>query len=287
MAEMVGAVAARDVMPMLLQGLRRMKYRHYDSAGLALVDGAAPRPGVHRCVGRLADLEQALHGGTLASSLGIGHVWRTTQGEPAEHNAPLQVSHNEIAVVHNGTLRNYGNLRAMLQAGGYEFSSDTDTEAIAHLIHRHRRTKPRLFEAVQAAVRELRGRYAIAVVAAREPDRLIVACEGRSLAIGVNVDELFVASDAAALQAWTPRMVLLEHGDVAELKRNDISIVDADGAPVIRALHTAEAPPRRTGRIAGQRSGRAARGEPGVGRISEKGLNISPFRCKPGWFSGC
>jgi glucosamine--fructose-6-phosphate aminotransferase (isomerizing) len=265
MSGLVGAVAARDVMPMLLDGLHRLEYRHYDSAGLALVDSRAPGLSVHRCVGRLADLEQVLHGEPLASSLGIAHVRSATCGEPAEHNAHPQVSHHEIAVVHNGTIRNYGILRAMLQAKGYEFSSDTDTEAIAHLIHHYRRAQPSLFEAVQAAVRELRGRYAIAVVAASEPERLIVACEGRPLAIGVNVDELFVASDAAALQAWTQRIILLERGDVAELKRDDISIVDADGAPVIRALHTAEAPQRPAGRLAGRLSHWAARGEPGGG----------------------
>jgi glucosamine--fructose-6-phosphate aminotransferase (isomerizing) len=229
-------VAQRNVVPILLEGLQRLEYRGYDSAGLVVVrDANLERV---RSTGRVAELTEksaATHG-----LIGIAHTRWATHGVPSERNAHPHISRNQIAVVHNGIIENYETLRARLTAAGYEFTSDTDTEVIAHLIHSHYARGNPLLAATQAALAELVGAYAIGVIAADNPDQLICARRGSPLLLGVGEGEHFVASDVSALLPVTRRVVYLEEGDVVELARGSYRIFDAAGKAVERAVHVSE-----------------------------------------------
>jgi len=230
MCGIVAAAARRDIVPVLIEGLRKLEYRGYDSAGLAVVNGGLQRL---RSVGRVADLaEQAAASGTRGGT-GIAHTRWATHGVPSERNAHPHVSGN-LAVVHNGIIENYAVLKAELIAAGYVYTSDTDTETIAHLIAHTLKSEPDLFKAVCAAVRRLTGAYAVAVLRTDDPQRVVVAREGAPLLLGVADDGHYAASDASALLQVTRRMVYLDNGDVAELTPDSCRIARADGTPVQR-----------------------------------------------------
>jgi len=230
MCGIVAAAASRNVVPVLVEGLRKLEYRGYDSAGLALLDPALTRL---RSVGRVAELAMQAEG--LAAELGIAHTRWATHGAPCERNAHPHVS-GDLAVVHNGIIENYAEIKQELIAAGYVFTSDTDTEVIAHLVHETLKSGGSLFEAVQRATRRLVGAYAIAVL--REGDEtVVVARHGAPLLLGLGADGHYAASDASALLQVTRRMVYLEEGDVAELRRDGYSIVGVDGATVQREVH--------------------------------------------------
>ncbi|TAJ22413.1 MAG: glutamine--fructose-6-phosphate transaminase (isomerizing) [Rugosibacter sp.] len=229
MCGIVAAVAARNVVPVLIEGLLRLEYRGYDSAGLALLNPTLTRL---RSVGRVAEL--AIQAADRTAHLGISHTRWATHGVPSERNAHPHVS-ADLAVVHNGIIENYAELRAALMAEGYVFTSDTDTEVIAHLIQQMRQTTPDLFAAVQLATARLTGAYAIAVLREGE-DRIIVARHGAPLLLGVGEDGYYAASDAAALLQVTRQIIYLEDGDCAELKQGSLKIVGAGGTAVARPV---------------------------------------------------
>ena len=180
----------------------------------------------------------------MPRQLGIAHTRWATHGVPSERNAHPHISGDSLAIVHNGIIENHEKLRAELQRGGYAFSSETDTEVIAHRIHHHLKSAGDLFEAVRATVAELEGAYALAVVSERDPDRMILAREGCPVVIGLGVEENFVASDVAALLPVTRRFVFLEEGDVAEIRRTSVRIVDREGNSVDRAASARASYPR-------------------------------------------
>ncbi len=234
MCGIVGAIAKRNVVPILLEGLKRLEYRGYDSAGVAVVkDGKLLRM---RSTGRVAELEKLAQAGALAGELGIAHTRWATHGVPSEKNAHPHVS-GDVSVVHNGIIENHDGMREMLRARGYVFVSDTDTEVIAHLVHAKLEGGANLLEAVRLAVLELTGAYAIAVVDGDYPSRLVVARNGAPLLLGLGEGENFAGSDMSALIQVTKRVIYLEDGDVAEIKRDGIRIIDAAGKPVERTTH--------------------------------------------------
>src|SRR5512141_1047555 len=235
MCGIVGAVAKRNVVPILVNGLLRLEYRGYDSAGLVVVhDGKLDRV---RSTGRVAELGQK--SANTFGELGIAHTRWATHGIPSERNAHPHISRNLIAVVHNGIIENYEELRTSLTAQGYEFTSDTDTEVIAHLIHSHY-AQGNLLVATQAALKQLVGAYAIGVVAADNPHQLIAARKGSPLLLGVGEGEHFVGSDMSALLQVTKNVVYLEEGDVVEVNLANYRIFDAKGNAVQRPVHVSE-----------------------------------------------
>ena len=233
MCGIVAAVAERNIVPLLIEGLQRLEYRGYDSAGMALLNPTLTRL---RSVGRVAEL--AVQAESHVAHHGIAHTRWATHGVPSERNAHPHVSAG-LAVVHNGIIENYAEIKAELVAAGYVFTSDTDTEVIAHLIRHILKSAPDLFEAVQLTTRRLIGAYAIAVLQEWD-DRIIVARHGAPLLLGIGKDEdrgHYAASDASALLQVTRSMIYLEEGDVAELKRESLRIVGADGTAVEREIH--------------------------------------------------
>ena len=235
MCGIVGAVANRDVTPILIEGLRRLEYRGYDSTGVAVVDGSLA---VRRAVGKVAQLAERLKTQPVAGPLGIAHSRWATHGGVTEANAHPHVSGGRIALIHNGIIENYLELKARLVARGYVFTSETDTEVIAHLIHDLVKQGLDLTVAVQRAVKELEGAYAIVVFDAQAPDRIVVARIASPLVIGLGAaGENFVASDVQALLPVTRRFQFLEEGDVADLRRDRVAIFDAAGNPVQRKVH--------------------------------------------------
>lgn len=232
MCGIVGAIAGRDIVPVLIDGLKRLEYRGYDSAGVAVLDGELKRV---RRTGRVAEMEAAASAEGLAAGLGIGHTRWATHGGVTEANAHPHISEGELALVHNGIIENHEEQRERLKALGYEFSSQTDTEVVAHLVRHHLRETGDLLSATQRAVRELRGAYALAIIARSDPSRLVVARMGCPLLVGLGEGEAFVASDVSAVVAQTRRVVYLEEGDVAEVRRDGLAVFDATGAAVQRA----------------------------------------------------
>jgi glucosamine--fructose-6-phosphate aminotransferase (isomerizing) len=233
MCGIVGAVAERNVTPILLEGLKRLEYRGYDSAGVALFnnDGVLER---RRRVGKVNELEQALAGEPVTGRLGIAHTRWATHGAPLEHNAHPHFSNDQLAVVHNGIIENHEPLRARLKDLGYVFTSDTDTEVIVHLLHHKLQDIPDLAAALKATVKELHGAYGLAVISSKQPDRLIAARSGSPLVVGLGLGENFLASDQLALRQVTDRFMYLEEGDIAEIRRDSVQIWDAAGLPVER-----------------------------------------------------
>ena len=237
MCGIVGAIASRDVVPLLTEGLKRLEYRGYDSAGIAVLNGSIRRV---RRVGRVAEMESAVRAEGLKGIIGIAHTRWATHGGVTEPNAHPHVSTDEIAVVHNGIIENHEEQRARLKALGYVFESQTDTEVVAHLIHHHFRGSRDLFDATRKAAAELRGAYALGVVSLAQPDLMAGARMGCPLVVGLGDGENFLASDFSALVAQTRRVVYLEDGDVVALRRAGIEIVDRDGRRVERRVHLSE-----------------------------------------------
>ena len=237
MCGIVGAIADRDVVPLLVEGLKRLEYRGYDSAGVAVLDGAIRRV---RRVGRVAEMETAAQQEGLAGRLGIGHTRWATHGGVTEPNAHPHVSRGEVAVVHNGIVENHEAQRERLKKLGYAFESQTDTEVVAHLVHHYFREKGDLLAATQAAVRDLVGAYAIAVVSLASPEIFTCARVGCPLLIGLGEGENFVASDVSAVLGATRRVIYLEEGDVASVGRAGVRILDRDGRPVERTIHVSD-----------------------------------------------
>jgi glucosamine--fructose-6-phosphate aminotransferase (isomerizing) len=235
MCGIVGGVAGRDVAPILMEGLRRLEYRGYDSAGIAVRDGAGHLRRI-RSVGKVAMLQQLMNEQPVPGDLGIAHTRWATHGMPAERNAHPHMSGERVAVVHNGIIENHAELRTALSERGYRFTSETDTEVIAHLLARELEHEPDLLRAVQSATRELIGAYALAVVSPDDPDRLVVARSGSPLVIGLADGENYVASDVFALLPVTHRFVFLDEGDTAEIRRDGITVYDADGKIVERPV---------------------------------------------------
>jgi glucosamine--fructose-6-phosphate aminotransferase (isomerizing) len=238
MCGIVGYVGSKECAPILVEGLRRLEYRGYDSAGLALHTGAARGIEIVRAVGKLANLEAALKKSPLGGTTGVGHTRWATHGRPSEVNAHPHVAGN-VAVVHNGIIENHVALRRDLESRGVRFASDTDTEIVAHLIDEALRAgTPRLVDAVRAALGRVRGAYAIAVMAANAPDEMVVAKADSPLVIGLGDGETLCASDIPALLAHTRRVVFLHDGEVATLTRAGAEITTLDGQPVTRAAKT-------------------------------------------------
>jgi glucosamine--fructose-6-phosphate aminotransferase (isomerizing) len=237
MCGIVGAVAERNITPILVEGLKRLEYRGYDSAGVAVFTqiGELQR---RRRVGKVAELEQALAGEPLIGHLGIAHTRWATHGAPSERNAHPHFSGKEpgeqLAVVHNGIIENHEELRERLKGLGYVFTSDTDTETIVHLLHHKLQQLGDLTTALKAAIPELHGAYGLAVISAAQPDRILAARSGSPLVIGLGLGENFLASDQLALRQVTDRFMYLEEGDIAEIRRDSVQIWDVAGQPVQR-----------------------------------------------------
>lgn len=234
MCGIVGAAASRDIVPVLIEGLRRLEYRGYDSCGVAGIRGPALER--LRSIERVQALSEQVAARRLALETGIAHTRWATHGAPATRNAHPLVSRDEIAVVHNGIIENHDELRAELEAAGYEFDSQTDTEVIAHLVHSHYAGD--LFEAVRKAVARLAGAYAIAIVARAEPHVVVGARAGSPLVVGEGRGEMFLASDALALVGTTDRIAYLEEGDVARIDRAGFRVVDGEGRDAARPVRT-------------------------------------------------
>lgn len=239
MCGIVGAVGATECIPFLLESLQTLEYRGYDSAGLAVLNGGLKRA---RAKGRVEALAHRVSELGLVGQVGIAHTRWATHGVPAEHNAHPHVSAG-LAVVHNGIIENYAELRVSLEAQGYRFTSETDTETIAHLLHAHLAghfgvPAPTLLAAVQCATAQLRGAYALAVIHEAEPQTLVVAREGSPLMLGVGENGYYAASDASALLPVTRQFIYLENGDTAQLSPQALALFDRDKCPVTREVST-------------------------------------------------
>jgi len=239
MCGIVGAISGRNIVPILIEGLRRLEYRGYDSAGVAVLDEHGKIVRI-RTLGKVAELEKALEQTPLSGHLGIAHTRWATHGVPSERNAHPHISRDGLAIVHNGIIENHDELRQELQGLGYEFSSETDTEVVAHRIHFHFTKQRDLFKAVRATVAELEGAYALAVVSQHEPGRLIVARVGCPVVLGLGVEENFVASDVSALLPVTRKFMFLDEGDVAEVMRASIRVIDREGNTAERPAKDSE-----------------------------------------------
>ncbi len=239
MCGIVGAVAQRDVAEILLEGLRRLEYRGYDSAGLAVIQsGELQRI---RRVGKVKNLSDSLADNFLAGGSGIAHTRWATHGEPTERNAHPHMSQDRIAVVHNGIIENYRELKAELTEQGYQFNSDTDTEVLTHLIHQLLDSGLDLLSAVQKAAKTVTGAYGTAIIDKQNQDEMVVARSGSPLVIGLGIGENFVASDQLALLPVTSRFIYLEEGDVARISRKTVEIFDKSGELVERKINLVDA----------------------------------------------
>lgn len=240
MCGIVGAVAQRDIAEILLEGLRRLEYRGYDSAGLVVADGNQQFHRVRR-LGKVKALSDAIADNPVSGGTGIAHTRWATHGEPSERNAHPHVSSDRVAVVHNGIIENHATLRQQLQAQGYLFTSDTDTEVIAHLVDAELKNNNSLLKAVQNTVKKLHGAYGTVLMDRNDSSRLVVARSGSPLVIGLGIGENFIASDQLALLPVTRRFIFLEEGDVAEITRTSVEIFDKDGNSVEREIHESTA----------------------------------------------
>ena len=236
MCGIVGAIAERNVTPILLEGLRRLEYRGYDSAGIVTLDSRDGQLHRVRTAGKVRTLTERLQQEPVRGPLGIAHTRWATHGEPCERNAHPHVSTDSVAVVHNGIIENYQELKAMLIAAGYRFESDTDTEVVAHLIHQQLCETGDLLAAVRRATAQLTGAYSLGVITREDPERLIAARAGSPLVLGVGIGEHFIASDVFALAPVTQSFVFLEEGDIAEVQRECFTIYDRSGQAVERPL---------------------------------------------------
>ena len=249
MCGIVGAIAERNVTPILLEGLRRLEYRGYDSAGIVTLDQRDQRLHRTRTVGKVQALAERLRREPVRGSLGIAHTRWATHGEPSERNAHPHVSNDSVAVVHNGIIENHRELKEELIAAGYRFESDTDTEVVAHLIDQRMRETGDLLAAMQQAVARLTGAYSLGVICRDDPERLIAARVGSPLVLGIGIEEHFIASDVFALAPVTQTFVFLEEGDLADVRRESFTVYDGEGQAVERPLS-----------YAGQMAGAAGKG---------------------------
>jgi len=240
MCGIVGAIADRDVVPVLIEGLKRLEYRGYDSSGIAVID-QSERPEVRRVrrTGRVSEMAMAAEAEGFNAVLGIGHTRWATHGGVTEANAHPHISHG-VALVHNGIIENHEEQREKLRALGYTFESQTDTEVIAHLIHHHLKGGDDLLVALQHTVKELTGAYALAVVSRAEPERFVCARMGCPLLVGLGEGENFVASDVSAVISATRKVIFLEEGDTAEIRRDGVRIFDEHDQPVERDVHLSD-----------------------------------------------
>ncbi len=239
MCGIVGAVAERNIVPILVEGLRRLEYRGYDSAGVAVVDDDGSL-GLSRTVGKVAELDEKLAEHALDGQIGIAHTRWATHGGVTEANAHPHVSGGRVAVIHNGIIENFQPIKDEMQACGYVFDSETDTEVAAHLIHDYLKQGLDLVEAVGKAVERFEGAYALLVVDAEDPDRLVVTRVASPLVVGLGDGENYVASGVPALLPVTKRFIYLEQGDLAEIRRDGVRVVDAEGNAVTREVHETE-----------------------------------------------
>ncbi len=233
MCGIVGAVAQRKVAPILLEGLRRLEYRGYDSAGLAVLNADAALERL-RTTGKVAELAGAYQNAPVKGMVGIAHTRWATHGKPSENNAHPHICRNKVAVVHNGIIENHEVLRAEQKANGFVFTSDTDTEVIVHQVYHHLDDGTSLLQAVRRTCSDMQGAFALGVISTSEPDRLIAARRGSPLVIGIGIGEYFIASDVAALLPVTQRFMFLEEGDIADLTSDGIAIYNEAGEPVER-----------------------------------------------------
>src|SRR3990167_4164741 len=237
MCGVVGAAAKRPVASMLLEGLKKLEYRGYDSAGLASVDSQNQLKCL-RVVGKVKELETAMLAHAMHAHTGIAHTRWATHGVPSEKNAHPFLSHDEFALVHNGIIENHAALRDQLSRDGYQFHSDTDTEVVVHLIHQHYLKCNDLLKSVRHAANQLKGAYALGIIAKNYPGRLIAVRQGSPLVIGKGQGENFIASDPLALLSLTQQFIYLEDDDIVDLTLNSIHIYDKQGHPVDRETHT-------------------------------------------------
>jgi glucosamine--fructose-6-phosphate aminotransferase (isomerizing) len=237
MCGIVCGIAERNIVPILLEGLRRLEYRGYDSAGIALIDAEAQFQRV-RSLGKIVNLEKNIQfqANEFSGNLGVAHTRWATHGVPAENNAHPHICNNQVAVVHNGIIENYQTLKTAQLEQGYRFTSETDTEVVAHCIHRQLQSTSSLLEAVQNAIPHFHGAYALGVISPTEPNKLIAARKGSPLVIGVGFGEHFIASDVSALLPVTQSFIFLEEGDVAEITCQEVKIYDATGNLVERPV---------------------------------------------------
>lgn len=233
MCGIVGGAASRDLVPILIEGLKRLEYRGYDSAGLVVLNDAAALARA-RVVGKVVELENSIRHKPLQGHAGIAHTRWATHGKPTEKNAHPHICRHTIAVVHNGIIENHEALRAQQKTAGYEFTSETDTEVVAHQIYDYHVKGASLLDAVKSAVGDFEGAYALGVVSQKEPGRLVATRRGSPLVIGIGIGEYFIASDVAALLPVTQRFIFLEEGDVADITKDTLDIYDAAGNAVTR-----------------------------------------------------
>ena len=236
MCGIVGAIAERNVVPILVEGLRRLEYRGYDSAGVAILQDDRSI-GLCKTVGKVAELEQKLEANPLRGVLGVAHTRWATHGGVTEANAHPHLSGDRVAVIHNGIIENYLEIKSELEGKGYEFVSETDTEVAAHLVYDNLQQGLGLVEAVQKAVARFTGAFALLVVDAEDPDRFVVSRVASPLVIGLGIGENYVASGVPALLPVTQRFIYLEQGDIAEITRHEVNILGADGNAVKREIH--------------------------------------------------
>jgi len=239
MCGIVGAVAERNVTPILLEGLRRLEYRGYDSAGIAVINDDSCIDRIRR-VGKVANLSESIDTDPIKGFMGIAHTRWATHGEPSEINAHPHICNNSVAVVHNGIIENHAQLREKQKADGFTFTSETDTETVVHQIEQYKKAGSDLLESVQKATNDFEGAYGLGVVSVDEPGRLVAARSGSPLVIGVGFGEYFIASDVAALLPVTQRFIFLEEGDIADIRKDSLAIYDKCHKQVEREISTSE-----------------------------------------------
>ncbi|CEK12072.1 glutamine--fructose-6-phosphate transaminase (isomerizing) [Legionella hackeliae] len=236
MCGIMGATSQRDISKVLLEGLRRLEYRGYDSAGIALINNTGHLQRV-RIQGKVQSLADAMQETAISGTAGIAHTRWATHGKPCEENAHPHMSHDEIAIVHNGIIENHDALRGKLREEGYEFTSETDTEVAAHLIHFYYQQHEDLLRAVREAAQEMHGAFALGVIHQQRPHELVAIRKGSPLVIGLGIDEQFIASDALALRSFAQSVIYLEEGDSALLTINKVSLFNAKGEAITRQAH--------------------------------------------------
>ncbi|NOQ78015.1 MAG: glutamine--fructose-6-phosphate transaminase (isomerizing), partial [Gammaproteobacteria bacterium] len=238
MCGIVGAIAERNVEAILIEGLKRLEYRGYDSAGLA-IQGKNNKINRQRALGKVSQLEEGLEKNPIEGSIGVAHTRWATHGKPAECNAHPHMSEEDIALVHNGIIENYEEIKTQLELEGINFCSQTDSESIVHLIGKYKKQGKDLLSSVRATIKHLKGAYALGVIDNNE-ERLIAARSGSPLVIGLGIGENFIASDVSALLPVTQQFIFLEEGDVADITRDSIVIYDKSGEEVERPMKKSE-----------------------------------------------
>lgn len=240
MCGIVGAIAQRDVSKILLEGLKRLEYRGYDSSGMAVLSEDDHRIRRIRNIGKVKELENLLKEEPVLGHIGIAHTRWATHGKPSVANAHPHICNDKVVLVHNGIIENHEELRHQQKEKGYRFTSETDTEVIVHQVHDYLKQGLGLLDSVKSAVKDLEGAYALGVINVSEPDRLVAVRKGSPLVIGIGIDEYFIASDVAALIPVTQQFIVLKDGDVADITRDGVQLYDEEGTPVERPVHISE-----------------------------------------------